>query len=177
MVASAAASKESYTNATSEVLMGAPVVTEEVIKRYFNPGYGQITDCHVSDYAAFVKHIMHLRGTIESGEVVVHDFLRDGNQIAERHNVTCALKGGKKAELEGISVGTLDGRGRLEKVMELTRQVGGRRRRGIWGGEVGRGGDRTDCEEGGNREEWEVGSGQRVEKIENKRSGGRNLYR
>ena len=98
---------------------------EATIDRYFTPDYQQRTDGDVVDRAGFAAHIRALRALVASGSVTVREALRDGNRIADRHEVTVTKRDGTVSRLEVYLFGELASDGRLRRVEEVSRIVGG----------------------------------------------------
>ena len=117
--------KDKLQDNLSALFIGDPADTEATVKRYFNPEYTQVTDGHTSDFAGFVAHVNHLRSATREVSFEVHEFLRNGDQIADRHTIKAVMQNGKTTEFEILLFGTLDNEERLLKVVESTRQVSG----------------------------------------------------
>ena len=60
---------------------------DAALSRLINPAYTQVTDGEKSERGEFVAHLEHLHGVLASGHVVVHQALREGRQIADRHTM------------------------------------------------------------------------------------------
>jgi hypothetical protein len=101
---------------------GGPVGDEAA---FINPAYIQVTDGEKSDRGEFVAHLEHLRGVLASGHVVVHEALREGRRVADRHTVHATLKDGRVSSFEVLLIGSLDAQDRLFEVFETTRQLTG----------------------------------------------------
>jgi hypothetical protein len=98
---------------------------EAALSEYINPAYTQVTDGVKSERGEFVAHLAHLQGAIEKGHVVVHEALREGRRIADRHSVHVTMKDGRVSSFEVLLIGSLDEQGRLLEVVETTRQLTG----------------------------------------------------
>ena len=79
---------ETYQAAINSLFAGNPEDTEAELTKLFTPAFIQRDDETTRDFPAFVKHIRWLRGILPMGSVNVRvtHFLREGNQIAERHS-------------------------------------------------------------------------------------------
>jgi len=98
---------------------------DSALERFINPAYTQVTDGEQSDRGEFVAHLAHLRGAIAGGHVVVHEALREGRRIADRHTVHVTMKDGRVSSFEVLLIGSLDEQDRLFEVFETTRQLTG----------------------------------------------------
>lgn len=98
---------------------------DTALERFINPGYTQVTDGVKADRGEFVAHLEHLRGVLASGHVVVHEALREGGRIADRHTMFATTKDGRVSSFEVLLIGSLDEQDRLLEVFETTRQVTG----------------------------------------------------
>jgi len=98
---------------------------DTALEEFINPAYTQVTDGVVADRDEFVAHMAHLRGAIAGGHVVVHEALREGRRIADRHTMHATMKDGRVSSFEVLLIGTLDERDRLLEVFETTRQLTG----------------------------------------------------
>jgi hypothetical protein len=79
---------ESYQAAINSLFAGKPEDTEADLSKLFVPTFIQRDDETSRDFPGFVKHIRWLREILPMGSVNVRvtHFLREGNQIAERHS-------------------------------------------------------------------------------------------
>ncbi|OJF11159.1 hypothetical protein [Couchioplanes caeruleus] len=97
----------------------------EAIDRHFAPGYRQRTDGVWSDRTAFAQHITRLRSVVQSGQVEVHEELRDGLRYADRHTVTITQHNGRTSRTEVYLFGECAPDGRFHRIEETTRLVSG----------------------------------------------------
>jgi hypothetical protein len=112
----------------TEVCFGAEeeFPLEETAARYFHPDYRQCADGEVLDYAGFLDHMKLLRSRIAPGcRVEVHEALRDGRRIADRHTVHVIKADGGQVETEVYFFAELAEDFRLVRVDEITRMVAG----------------------------------------------------
>jgi len=115
-------------------IFGAPATAAADVAPYFDPErYVQTTDGTVSDFTQFIEHIVHLRGVVSDGRVEVHEALRDGDLVADRHTVSLTLTDGSEVTMEVLLIGELDACGRFVRVIETTRQLSGEARHGDLG--------------------------------------------
>jgi len=98
---------------------------EATIDRYFTPDYQQRTDGEVVGRDGFAAHIRALRALAAGGSVTVLEALRDGNRVADRHQVTVTKRDGSTSQLEVYLFGELASDGRLRRVDEVSRIVDG----------------------------------------------------
>jgi hypothetical protein len=98
---------------------------EATIDRYFTPDYTQRTDGALSDRDGFAAHIKALRAVAADGTVKVSEAVREGNRIADRHEVTVTKRDGTASRIEVYLFGELADDGRLCRVDEITRIVDG----------------------------------------------------
>jgi hypothetical protein len=96
---------------------------EATIDRYFAPDYQQRTDGELVGRDGFASHIRALRAVTVS--VSVLDVVREGNRIADRHEVTVTKRDGTTSRLEVYLFGELAEDGRLRRVDEITRVLDG----------------------------------------------------
>jgi SnoaL-like domain len=98
---------------------------EATIDRYFTPDYTQRTDGQLTGREEFAAHIATLRGLTACGTVKVSEAIRDGNRIADRHEVSVTKRDGTTSRIEVYLFGELAGDGRLRRVEEITRVIQG----------------------------------------------------
>jgi SnoaL-like protein len=98
---------------------------EATIDRYFTPDYEQCTDGELVGRDDFAGHIRALRGLVASGQVTVREVVRDGNRIADRHEVAVTRRDGTASQIEVYLFGEFANDGRLRRVDEITRVLAG----------------------------------------------------
>jgi hypothetical protein len=99
---------------------------EETAARYFHPDYRQCADGEALDYAGFLDHMKLLRSRIALGcRVEVHESLREGRRIADRHTVHVIKADGGRVETEVYFFAELAEDFRLVRVDEITRKLVG----------------------------------------------------
>jgi predicted SnoaL-like aldol condensation-catalyzing enzyme len=113
--------------ALAEVCFGNEVShpLEATIDRYFAPDYTQRTDGALCGRDGFAAHIRALRALAADGNVKVSKAIRDGNRIADRHEVTVTRQDGTTSRIEVYLFGELAADGRLLHVEEITRVIDG----------------------------------------------------
>jgi hypothetical protein len=98
---------------------------ETTIDRYFTPDYQQRTDGEVADRDGFAGHIRALRALAANGSVKVRAVIREGNRIADHHEVTVTRRDGTPSRVEVYLFGELADDGRLRRVDEVSRVIAG----------------------------------------------------
>ncbi len=96
-----------------------------VADKYFSPQYRQRTDGEWLSRSEFLEHAAHLRSLLVEASVVIHQALRDGNQISSRHTVRATKQDGGQVESDVYLFGELDDQDRFLYIDELTRMVAG----------------------------------------------------
>ncbi|KAF4448639.1 mitochondrial substrate carrier [Fusarium albosuccineum] len=118
-------SPESFAKGFESMFVGDPEDASAHLERLFAPTYTQEVDGKVLNYSEFVDHIRHLRKVITAVKVKVNQFLRDGNQLAERHTVRVEFSNKPPSEFDVFLFGTVQEDGRMLSVVETTRQTEG----------------------------------------------------
>lgn len=98
---------------------------EATIDRYFTSDYTQRTNGALSGRDGFAAHIRALRAVAAEGIVKVSEAVREGDRIADRHEVTVTTRDGTTSRIEVYLFGELADDGRLRRVDEITRLVDG----------------------------------------------------
>jgi predicted SnoaL-like aldol condensation-catalyzing enzyme len=98
---------------------------EAVVDRYFTPDYTQRTDGALSGRDDFVAHVRALRALAARGSVKVSEAVREGDRVADRHEVTVTRRDGTTSQIEVYLFGELARDGRLRRVDEITRVIAG----------------------------------------------------
>jgi hypothetical protein len=113
--------------ALSEVCFGAErsYPLEAPIGRYFTRDYTQRTDGALSSRDDFAAHIRALRALLADGSLTVREAVREGDRVADRHEVTVTRRDGTTSRIEVCLFGELAGDGRLRRVDEITRVLSG----------------------------------------------------
>ncbi|KAH7321937.1 hypothetical protein BKA65DRAFT_513298 [Rhexocercosporidium sp. MPI-PUGE-AT-0058] len=116
--------------AINSFFSGPPETTESDLLKLFTPTFTQRDDSNAPsgsrDFPAFVEHIRWLREILPPGSVnvkVTH-FMKDGNQIAERHSGDpMTLEDGSIVHGETFMWIELAEDGRIEGVVETVRKM------------------------------------------------------
>lgn len=98
---------------------------EAAIDRYFTPDYTQSTDGETIGRDGFAAHMRALRALAAHGTVRVGAVIRDGNRIADRHEVTITKRDGTTSRVEIYLFGEFADDGRLRRVDEISRVIDG----------------------------------------------------
>jgi hypothetical protein len=125
---------ETYQAAINSLFSGSPDSTEADLSKLFTPTFTQRDGDSTRDFPAFVKHIRWLREILPKGgvNVKVTHFMREGNQIAERHSGDpVTLPDGREQWGETFMWVEIAADGRIEWIVEtVKRQV--REKCGKW---------------------------------------------
>ncbi|GFN18922.1 hypothetical protein AtubIFM56815_000660 [Aspergillus tubingensis] len=113
-----------FESALTSLFSGPPETTEADLAKLFTPTFTQRDDETTRDFSAFVAHIKWLRGNLSPGSVTlkITQFLRDGNQFADRHSSTMTMPDGKVGAAETFMFGEVAEDGRIEWVVETVKR-------------------------------------------------------
>jgi hypothetical protein len=98
---------------------------EATIDRYFTPDYQQRTDGEAVGRDGFARHIRALRALAADGSVTVREVIREGDRIADRHQVTVIKRDATISQIEVYLFGEFASDGHLRRVDEVTRVLTG----------------------------------------------------
>ncbi|KAF5532594.1 hypothetical protein FPHYL_13748 [Fusarium phyllophilum] len=118
-------SLDKYEDGFESVFIGEPETTRSDLEGLFTQDYTSIVDGKCIDFPEFVEHIQHLRQVTTAIKVQVTHFLRQGNQLAERHFVTAEFSDKPPSKYEVFLFATVDESGRIERLVETLRQMDG----------------------------------------------------
>ncbi|KAF4334612.1 hypothetical protein FBEOM_11536 [Fusarium beomiforme] len=118
-------SLEEYEKGFESIFIGPPETTKTDLERLFTPSYTSVVDGKSIDFPHFAEHIQHLRQVTTAIKVNVTHFLREGNQLAERHFVTAEFSNKPPSKYEVFLFATVDESGRIERLVETLRQTQG----------------------------------------------------
>lgn len=107
-------------NQLNEVFFGDPDDAKEVIDRHISPDYVQIMNGSRLEYDDVVAHVRHIRATLASGTIEVHEAVQDGDVIADRHTMTATYVSGKKFAGSVYAFAQLGSDGRIIRVNEIS---------------------------------------------------------
>ncbi|WKT51421.1 hypothetical protein QSH57_016391 [Fusarium oxysporum f. sp. vasinfectum] len=114
-----------YEKGFESIFIGGPETTQADLEGLFTQDYTSIVDGKRIEFPEFVEHIQHLRQVTTAIKVQVTHFLREGNQLAERHFVTAEFSNKPPSKYEVFLFATVDGSGRIERLVETLRQTDG----------------------------------------------------
>lgn len=115
---------DTYQATLMSLFSGKPEDTEADLSKLFTPTFTQRDNQASRDFPAFVKHIRGLREILPPGSVnlkVTH-FLRDGNQIAERHSSTTKRPSGEVSRAETFMWVEIAEDGRIAWIVETVKR-------------------------------------------------------
>ncbi|KAF4499112.1 hypothetical protein FAGAP_4705 [Fusarium agapanthi] len=118
-------SLEKYEKGFESIFIGEPETTQADLEGLFTQDYTSIVDGKCIDFPEFVEHIQHLRQVTTAIKVQVTHFLRQGNQLAERHFVTAEFSNKPPSKYEVLLFATVDQNGRIERLVETLRLTDG----------------------------------------------------
>ncbi|MFE3627307.1 nuclear transport factor 2 family protein [Streptomyces goshikiensis] len=111
--------------ALTDLLLNEELTLAEAADRHFAPDYRQRTDGEWADRSQFLDHIAHLRTLVATGEVEVHEELRDGDKYADRHTCHIAKKDGTTVSMEVYVFADMAPDGRFRRIEETTLMLKG----------------------------------------------------
>lgn len=114
---------DTYQAALMSLFSGKPEDTEADLSKLFTPTFTQRDNKASRDFPAFVKHIRGLREILPPGSVnlTVTQFLRDGNQIAERHSSSTKMPNGVTSWAETFMWVEIVDDGRIAWIVETVK--------------------------------------------------------
>ncbi|KAF5601971.1 uncharacterized protein FSUBG_7953 [Fusarium subglutinans] len=118
-------SLEEYEKGFESIFIGEPETTQADLEGLFTQDYTSIVDGKRIDFPEFVEHIQHLRQVTTAIKVQITHFLRQGNELAERHFVTAKFSNKPPSKYEVFLFATVDESGRIERLVETLRQMDG----------------------------------------------------
>jgi hypothetical protein len=116
---------DTYQAALMSLFSGKPEDTETDLSKLFTPTFTQRDNKASRDFPAFVKHIRRLREILQPGSVnlTVTHFLRDGNQIAERHSSSTKKPSGEVSRVETFMWVEIAEDGRVAWIVETVKPL------------------------------------------------------
>ncbi|KAF5575987.1 hypothetical protein FPCIR_12832 [Fusarium pseudocircinatum] len=114
-----------YEKGFESIFVGEPETTRADLERLFTEDYTSIVDGKCIDFPEFVEHIQHLRQVTTAIKVQVTHFLRQGDQLAERHFVTVEFSNKPLSKYEVFLFATVDESGRIKRLVETLSQTDG----------------------------------------------------
>jgi hypothetical protein len=118
---------DTYEAGLMSLFSGKPEDTERDLEKMFTPTFTQRDDETTRDFSAFVSHIQWLRDMLPEGSVrlSVVQFLRDGNQLGERHMSTTTLPDGRVLIAETFQFAEVAEDGRIAWIVENVKNLDG----------------------------------------------------
>ncbi|KAI1210334.1 uncharacterized protein F4807DRAFT_422929 [Annulohypoxylon truncatum] len=115
--------REGFQRAMELSLKGSPDEAKSYAESTTLPTFYHVMNGHRLEFDVYVKGIVEWRGKVSDYKPVVHEFLRDGDQLAAR--MTGSIKvGGTDTEFESFMFGKVDkATGKMEWLIE----------RSVWG--------------------------------------------
>ncbi|KAI1032538.1 hypothetical protein LB503_012643 [Fusarium chuoi] len=118
-------SLDKYEKGFESIFIGEPETTQVDLECLFTQDYTSIVDGKCIEFPEFVEHIQHLRQVTTAIKVQVTHFLREGNQLAERHFVTAEFSNKPPSKYEVFLFASVDESGRIQRLVETVRQTDG----------------------------------------------------
>ncbi|KAL7795763.1 hypothetical protein V8C37DRAFT_373344 [Trichoderma ceciliae] len=117
--ATIADSPEAYQATLRSLFAGNPQDTEADLKGIFSPSFQFEAGLEKYDFDGFSAHIRRLREMKLSVDLTIVQFLRDGNQLAERHVSKTTLKDGTEMRAETLMFAEIAEDGRVDWINEV----------------------------------------------------------
>ncbi|KAF4960397.1 hypothetical protein FGADI_1044 [Fusarium gaditjirri] len=118
-------SLDKYEKGFESIFIGEPETTRADLEGLFTQDYTSIVDGKRIEFPEFVEHIKHLRQVTAAIKVQVTHFLRQGDQLAERHFVTAEFSNKPPSKYEVFLFATVDENGKIKSLVETLRQMDG----------------------------------------------------
>ncbi|KAH6620886.1 hypothetical protein B0J18DRAFT_491242 [Chaetomium sp. MPI-SDFR-AT-0129] len=114
---------DTYQAALMSLFSGKPEDTEADLSKLFTPTFTQRGDRATHDFPAWIGHVRWLRENFPPGSVnlVVTHFLREGNQLAERHIGTMIKSDGTVLRSETFMWVEIAEDGRMASIVETVK--------------------------------------------------------
>ena len=115
-------SKDTFQAAHMSLFSGKPEDTETDLAKLCTPTFTIRAPDIALDFHGFVAHICRLRQILPSVTLTITQFLRDGTQLAERHDSTTIHSDGSAREAETFLFAEIADDGRLAWIVENVRR-------------------------------------------------------
>jgi len=116
---------DTFQAALVSLFSGKPEDTEAEISKIFTPTFKHYDEDsgEIKDFTAWVAHLRWVREILTPGSVslTVTQFLRDGNQLAERHISTTKMPSGKISPAHTFQFMEIAEDGRIEWIVETVK--------------------------------------------------------
>ncbi|KAL7934510.1 hypothetical protein V8C35DRAFT_301104 [Trichoderma chlorosporum] len=109
---------ETYQATLMSLFSGNPEDTEADLAKIFTPSFKFEAGPEKYDFAGFVEHMRRLRQMKLNVELTTVQFLRDGNQLAERHTSVTTMPDGKESPAETFMFAEVAEDGRISWIIE-----------------------------------------------------------
>ncbi|KAL7947390.1 hypothetical protein V8C42DRAFT_317644 [Trichoderma barbatum] len=109
---------ETYQATLRSLFNGSPEDTEADLSKIFTPSFKFEAGPEKYDFAGFVAHMRRLREMKLNVDLTTVQFLRDGNQLAERHASVTTLQDGKEMPSETFMFAEIAEDGRINWIKE-----------------------------------------------------------
>ncbi|RFU78153.1 hypothetical protein TARUN_4085 [Trichoderma arundinaceum] len=110
---------ETYQATLRSLFAGNPQDTEAHLSKIFSPSFNFEAGPEKYDFAGFVAHMRRLREMKLVVDLTTVQFLRDGNQLAERHVSKTTLQDGTEMRAETYMFAELAEDGRINWIKEI----------------------------------------------------------
>lgn len=118
--------KDTFQNALMSLFSGKASETEADLSKLFTPTFKHYDEDEnkIRDFNGWVAHIRWLREMLTPGSVnlTIVQFLRDGNQLAERHTSTTKMPNGKLGKGHTFQFMEIAEDGRIEWIVETVKR-------------------------------------------------------
>ncbi|OTA98606.1 hypothetical protein M426DRAFT_325846 [Hypoxylon sp. CI-4A] len=115
--------REGFQRAMEWALTGKPDEAKSYAEATTAPNFYQVVNGKRKEYDEYLQGIVEWRGKVNEYKPVVHEFLRDGDQLAARMTGTIKV-GGADTQFESFFIGKVDkATGKMEWLIE----------RAVWG--------------------------------------------
>lgn len=111
-------SPDTYQATLRSLFAGDPQDTETHLAKIFSPSFKFEASREKYDFAGFVAHMRRLREMKLTVDLTTVQFLRDGNQLAERHVSKTTLQDGTEMRAETFMFAEIAEDGRINWIKE-----------------------------------------------------------
>ncbi|KAL6800661.1 hypothetical protein GGI42DRAFT_326623 [Trichoderma sp. SZMC 28013] len=115
---------ETYQATLKSLFHGNPEDTEADLSKIFTPKFKFDAGDEKYDFDGFVAHMRRLREMKLDVDLTTVQFLRDGNQLAERHTSVTTLQDGKQMPAETFMFAEIADDGRIDWIIEAVQRKG-----------------------------------------------------
>lgn len=115
---------ETYQATLKSLFYGNPEDTEADLSKIFIPQFKFDAGDEKYDFDGFVAHMRRLREMKLDVDLTTVQFLRDGNQLAERHTSVTTLQDGKRMPAETFMFAEIAEDGRINWIIEAVQRKG-----------------------------------------------------